>query len=127
MQTFHSEGEEYVTTLAMLLNEIRPVIPLTPEPLAGTGDFQRCSVCDGYWRPWAGSRLPCHARCLYSEVDQDELLRICEVPSFEYSVSDVARHLGVTLGILTASTRQAINRRSERDRLKRMAAEDDEL
>ncbi len=26
-----------------------------------------CPICGTTWRPWAGSFLPCHARCLFQE------------------------------------------------------------
>ena len=44
------------------------VMPLraTPWP-KGVHASQRCPVCDGAWRPWPDSRLPCHARCLWTE------------------------------------------------------------
>lgn len=112
-----------MSTLDDRLQSIRPTIPLRDDPTVGQGEFQQCPVCDGPWRPWAGSRLPCHARCLYAPADQDALLAICEAPAVDYTLSDVSAALGVTPGILTANTRCSINRRTERHRLLRKASE----
>ena len=32
-----------------------------------------CPVCGEWWIPWAGSYLPCHGRCIFTEEEQDAL------------------------------------------------------
>lgn len=97
------------------LKTIEPVMPLRTTPYKGQGKFQFCEVCGGPWRPWAGSVLPCHARCLYAPADQDTLLEVCEGRGTR-PLKEIAEALGVTLGILNANTRQAIKRRSSHAR-----------
>ena len=51
------------------------LLPLREEPWpAGPHPFRPCPICGVAWRPWAFSRLPCHARCILSPEDQDALL-----------------------------------------------------
>lgn len=38
-----------------------------PWPKGGGHPWQLCPVCKQKWRPWAGSLLPCHAKCIWTE------------------------------------------------------------
>jgi hypothetical protein len=72
---------------------IRPRIPMRDEPWPASGDWRPCPVCKAGWRPWRGSRLPCHASCLYRPDDQDKLLKFFQAPMTP-SVASVAEKLG---------------------------------
>lgn len=41
-------------------------VPLLPAPWPPGAPASACMFCGGYWKPWPGSRLPCHARCIWS-------------------------------------------------------------
>jgi hypothetical protein len=64
-----------------------------------------CPVCKEYWMPWAGSRLPCHGKCLFTEEAQDELL---DDPRTE---QQIARDLGVTNSVVRAARGAARKRK----------------
>jgi hypothetical protein len=55
-----------------------------------------CPVCGRVWWPWAGSLLPCHARCLFTS---DEKAHIC---SSKKSQNELAASYDVPIGIIRA-------------------------
>ena len=73
----------------------------------GESGWRRCAVCDEPWRPWAGSRLPCHARCFLSPEEQESLL------DERARIAEQAERLGVTIGVIRASHFAALKRRAE--------------
>ena len=42
-------------------------LPLRDEPWGAGVPYQDCPVCGEHWRPWCGSHLPCHAKCLLTD------------------------------------------------------------
>lgn len=69
-----------------------------------------CPVCGQLFRPWAGSYLPCHARCLMTEEEQDAMLYSNK------SNKQLSQELGVTLSVIRASINQARQRADKRRR-----------
>ncbi len=79
---------------------------LREEPWAvGEHPYGPCPVCGVPWRPWPGSMLPCHAKCLLAQWAQDELL------DSSTSVVDLAKRLGITASTVRASIYEARERR----------------
>lgn len=52
---------------------LTPRMPLLKVPREASVPATSCPVCGRRWAPWRGSRLQCHAACLF---DDDDLLRI---------------------------------------------------
>lgn len=72
-----------------------PVLPLRKVPWPRGDQEQRsCPVCKMPWTPWAGSRLFCHARCLFSELDR-QLMR-----SDIRTDKEIAKELGVSRAVI---------------------------
>ena len=75
-------------------------LPLRDKPWPlGLHEPRGCPVCGGYWKPWAGSRLPCHARCLFTD-DARAVVR-----SDPRCDAEIARHYGVTMSVVRAVRR----------------------
>lgn len=70
-------------------------IPLleTPRP-KGMHEEILCPICGKKWKPWAGSRLPCHSRCLFTE---DAVKAIRASPKAN---SVIAKSLGVSYSVI---------------------------
>lgn len=64
-----------------------------------------CPVCEEPWHPWAMSRLPCHARCLFTEQEQDAILNDSR------RLVDIAAALRVSINTVRAAERMAWLRR----------------
>jgi hypothetical protein len=83
-------------------------LPMRTEPWPrGSNAARPCPVCGKRWVPWAGSRLPCHAACLYDEPTKSLIRR--EVLASTDSVRTIARRMGLsykTLQGLIASRRK---------------------
>jgi len=77
---------------------------LKPRPMGAQGK-RTCPVCMEYWMPWAGSRLPCHGKCLFSEEAQADLL------DDNRTEQELARLLGVTGSVIRAARGAARKRR----------------
>lgn len=58
---------------------------------------RNCPVCGEPWVPWAGSLLPCHAKCLF---DDRESIAIFNDPRTE---AELSRSLGVTTSVIRAT------------------------
>jgi hypothetical protein len=85
-------------------------VPLRTSPWA-SGIYHgrhECPVCGKAWWPWAGSYLPCHARCLMTESAQDEILACPD------TVGVIADRLGVSVAVIRASLRLAAARKEAR-------------
>lgn len=86
---------------------------------APSARYETCVVCGKARQVYRGSRLPCHAACLFTEALQDELLDSPDSPGTQ------ARKLGVTRAIIMASYAAARRRRaaqpSQTERLDRLA------
>lgn len=81
-------------------------IPLREEPWQSPEIGPRpCPVCGELWRPWVGSFLPCHARCLFTDEEQDALLEENATRAAQ------ARRLGVTVSVIQAALSAARRRR----------------
>lgn len=93
-------------SLSPLEDPLRMALRDTPWP--STGQFIACPVCGESWRPWCGSRLPCHAKCVLTEAAQDALLD-------EYGVTQAeqAALLGVSVPVIRASVAAALRRRGK--------------
>lgn len=81
-------------------------LPLRETPWQGFDKFTTCPVCGGPWRPWEGSLLPCHAKCLLTEEAQDDLADEVGVTQ-----ADQAKRLGVSVAVIRASVDAALRRR----------------
>jgi hypothetical protein len=77
-------------------------------------DWSRCPVCNGLWRRWAKSLLPCHAKCLFSPDLQDDLLLVLDAFAGRVSHARLARDMGVSRPTLDANLHQARLRRLNR-------------
>jgi hypothetical protein len=81
-------------------------LPLLKEPRPpGKAPERPCPICGERWRPAAGRVLPCHARCLFHEQAQDDILDGPDGPVV------VARHLGVPVKVIDAAMTAARKRR----------------
>jgi len=84
-------------------------IPLRDQPWPyGEGRLPttKCPICGDIWIPWAGSMLPCHARCLLTDDAQDRLLDEAD------TVLNQANKLGVSPSVVRASIFAARRRRN---------------
>ena len=63
---------------------------------AGNNGYHDCPICGERWRPYAGSLLPCHAACMWTD---DGALALAMDPRAD---SLIARQLGVTMPIVRA-------------------------
>lgn len=82
-------------------------MPLRAEPWPpGPHPFRPCPVCGVAWRPWCGSLLPCHGKCLLEPDDQDALLDEIGVTEHQQ-----ARRLGLTVSVIRANIADARRRR----------------
>lgn len=89
-------------------------LPLRDEPWpVGDNGWHTCPVCGRPWRPWAGSLLPCHGKCLLTERAQDDLLDYAVDESTE-PLARIAERLGLTLAVVRSSIIAAKRRRRAR-------------
>ena len=86
--------DEFPMRLPMLLD---------PRPM-GSQLSRTCPICNEYWMPWAGSRLPCHGKCLFTEEAQEALL------DDNRTEQELARVVGVSGSVIRAA-RGAARRR----------------
>lgn len=87
----------------------KPQLPLRAEPLPlRRHDTIPCPICGQAWQPFGGTRLPCHARCLYDEAGQDVILELSEGGAGD---KNLVRALGVTHSVLRATLKAALARR----------------
>ena len=71
----------------------------TPWPAGGGGNI-KCPVCGNKWRPWAGSLLPCHARCLLTDAGAE----LCHsVWNTTKPFKDIAEILGVPPSVVKST------------------------
>lgn len=80
------------------------LVPLREAPWEAQGGWLACPVCSKPWRPWAGSRLQCHARCLYSEADAATIAFADRSGLFKTQI-ELAARLGISVGVLRAVVR----------------------
>lgn len=81
----------------MILPE--PRLPLRTEPWPVGANHAACPVCSLPWRPFAGSRLPCHARCLFDDRAREVLKEVASSGSYR-TQGDLASDLGVSVDVL---------------------------
>lgn len=84
-------------------------LPMRAEPWQSS-ERQVCPVCGGTWRPWVGSRLPCHARCLFDDENLGYFLEIAARP--KVAIAELARHQGISLATARAIIRYGTERRA---------------
>jgi hypothetical protein len=77
-------------------------LPLREPWPPGKHASRPCPVCGMRWVPWAGSRLPCHGRCLLSSEARAELVRIFRTDPTR-GLAAVAESFGVTPSVLRAT------------------------
>jgi len=83
----------------MIQYEMR--LPLRQEPWPnGQNEARPCPVCGKPWIPWAGSRLPCHGRCLFPERDR-QLMQADPRTDLELS-----KALGVTTSVVRSARKR---------------------
>lgn len=81
-------------------------LPLLLEPRAmGKHPSRPCAVCGELWRPWAGSRLPCHARCLFTDEGRRELLALFRDETVLGGYAALAKHFGVSASVIRSVLR----------------------
>ena len=68
----------------------------TPWP-PGDNGVTECPICGAYWAPWAGSRLPCHGRCLLTKDGGLVCRRLWRGDTPFYAI---AAELGVPPGVV---------------------------
>jgi len=73
-------------------------IPMRDVPWPQSGNYI-CPVCQGPWRPFTGSCLPCHARCVWTR--EAALWLLAE----ERAASVLAKEIGVTLHVVLGGIR----------------------
>lgn len=83
-----------------------PRLPLLVEPWPAAGPkghpFRPCPVCGEPWRPWAFSRLPCHAACLYDAAATHEIRELHQSSRYSRRQGDLAAALGISTSVLRA-------------------------
>jgi hypothetical protein len=67
----------------------------------GRHEVRPCPVCGKPWWPWAGSLLPCHARCLFAP----EELRAVQTDT--RPAKEVAAAYGITVQMVRSARRRA--------------------
>lgn len=77
-----------------------------------------CPRCGKHWVRYAGSPLLCHARCVFTPAEADELLARYEADP-TLTRKELASTLGVSVGVISAAFRHAYLRRVERARIAR--------
>lgn len=75
--------------------------PLRAKPF-DDGDHQpdRCPVCGEAWTPRAGSRLQCHAACLFTPE------ALAHIASADKTETELADAYGVTRGVVRAAKKE---------------------
>lgn len=80
------------------MDEFPMRLPLLAEPRpTGSQEPKTCPICNEYWMPWAGSFLPCHGKCLFTEEAQDDLLAI------NRTEQTLAKETGVSGSVIRAA------------------------
>lgn len=78
-------------------------MPMRSQPWpAGTHSSRPCSVCGKTWRPYAMSRLPCHARCLLTDAAAERVGRLWKYDPIT-SIQSIARDIGVPPAAIRAT------------------------
>jgi hypothetical protein len=80
-----------------------PKVKLRAEPWTlanGGGTWQACPCCVKRWRPFVGSRLPCHAKCLYTAEDKAKIRELYQASSI--TEKKLAELLGITPAMVRA-------------------------
>ena len=70
------------------------------KPWQGPSDFRPCPVCKKSWRPWHGSRLPCHAKCYLTDAGVDLLAALWRT---QMTIAGIAATLEVPNSVINAS------------------------
>lgn len=78
----------------------KPRLPMREVPWPPGGCTTTCPLCGGYWRPFAGSFLPAHAKCLFSPEDKERIRQM--VLSSTKRLDDTAAELGIPTQIVRA-------------------------
>lgn len=82
--------------------------------------WQPCGYgCGKPWRPWLGTRLIGHARCAVTPEVQDAILASLEGSTT--SLASIAEQHDVTLAVVRAWIRLALQRREQRSRKQRLS------
>lgn len=80
---------------------VAPRLPMRTEPWPRATPARDCPVCGTWWRPWTGSLLPCHTRCLFSREDRRTIARTALARDGRpRRLADMAREYGITESIL---------------------------
>lgn len=74
-------------------------MPLLARPLEDLSP-RLCPVCGKFWRPWSGSLLPCHARCLWTQPAAVALVYDTR------PITVLAQDVGVSIATVRAGIRQ---------------------
>lgn len=64
------------------------------------GKKRTCPVCKKPWWPWAGSYLPCHSKCLFTEQEQ------ADIKAHTGTIQQIAAEYGVTVSVIISVTRK---------------------
>jgi hypothetical protein len=68
-----------------------------------------CPRCGKAWIKWAGSKLPCHARCLFTPELQDDIYQLRQ--RFVRLTADrLAADLGVPIGVIRVALTEGARR-----------------
>jgi hypothetical protein len=71
-----------------------------PVPREGRA-AKECPICGMPWRPWKGSRLPCHGRCLLNESGIAQVMHLWKTSPG--SLIQIAEKLGVPASVVSAT------------------------
>lgn len=82
---------------------LRLPLRATPWP-PGDNAATDCPVCGAYWKPWAGSILPCHACCLMTPDGGRHCRKLWR--ESDMSVNALAENIGVPVGVVKATLRR---------------------
>ena len=75
-------------------------LPLNPEPYGpGPHKPSECPVCGAWWRPYPGSHLPGHGKCLWTD---DAARALITDPRHQYQL---AADIGVSISVIRAGYR----------------------
>ena len=73
-----------------------------------------CPRCGRPWQKWAGSKLPCHMKCYFTDEEQDGLLRALEESNGKLSAQRIADDAGLPVSWIRAALTFARERRAKR-------------
>jgi hypothetical protein len=98
----HSEARETLDVAAAMPRVKLRETPWTREN--GGGTWQPCPCCNKRWRPFVGSFLPCHARCLYEPATAATIKAL--YLSTSLTEKQLADALGIAVPMLRAICRE---------------------